>query len=316
MFNIPSLYSDSWYLSILSFFPFVSGIISLGILIYIITDAVHNRRNYFLWPMTVFFSGIIFFIGPISVLILYIATKDKEGVEYSKEQDMAQGIKRAYFYIFSFIALGILFFGVADLIRVILDYNWISPDYNWTGSVVNPYYQSYSFTKDSFTRNVSFRLATIIVILPIWFFHWYHIVTNLLKTNANYDLKITFKTHRAYLYLISGITLIILIIFGIWFVYQFLNLLLGVSNIKLQSFAAPIGYTFASLITFVYHFSRLRGKEFKEFEEYVKSIPPSPVLTNLKSETPKSSGGKFCPKCGIKNNIDSAFCTACGSKIS
>jgi ribosomal protein L40E len=319
-----------WYSYILGTVPFVVGLLSVVIAVFIFVDALRHKRNFIFWPLAVILSGVIIgfpatlfglsgftftrlgaFIGPIAILVFYLATKKEEGLEYEEEDFLAQGIRRAYFYIFSFVTFGILFFGIADLIRVILDFNW-------GGQAIESFGRTFSITRDSFSRNVSFRLATIIVTLPIWFFHWFHLETNLSKIEDPYELRITFRTHKSYLYLVSGITLVVVIIFGIWFVYQFLNLLLGVSDIRLQSLAAPVGYTLTALVTFVYHFSILRSRRFQEVEKKVAAFPPPipPRPAEAKVVQQKSVAEKFCPKCGTKNTSSSNFCTSCGTKLS
>jgi len=306
----------------------IFGLLTFLLAVFVFVDALRHKRNFIFWPLAVLLSGMIMrfpvtlfglsefsfarlvsFIGPIAVFVFYLATKKEEGLQYKEEDVLAQEIRRAYFYIFSFITLGIFFFGVADLIRVILDFNW-------GGSTVSTFGQTSSFTIDSFSRNVSFRLATIIVTLPIWFFHWFHLETNLSKIEDPHELKMTLRTHKSYLYLVSGITLFIVIIFGIWFVYQLLNLLLGVSNIMLGSFASPIGYTLTAIVTFVYHFSILRSSRFQNIEKKVASLPtPIPSKPAEVKVTPPTSSEKFCPKCGIKNAASSNFCTSCGTKL-
>ena len=307
----------------------ISIVLTFGIAIFLFVDALRHKRNFIFWPVASLLSGAIIgfpatlfgfggfsfsqlgaFVGPIAVLVFYLATKHDEGIEYEEEDILAQGIKRAYFYIFSFIALGILFFGIADLIRVFLDFNWGGPTFETFGRTL-------SLTKDSFSRNVSFRLATIIVALPIWFFHWSYLANNLTKVEDPHDLRITFRTHKSYLYLVSGITLGIIIIFGIYFVYQFLNLLLGVSDIKIKSFAAPVGYALTALATFIYHFTLLKAKGFQEIEKKVISFPqPLHTTEPIKPVQQKSSNDKFCSNCGTKNNASNSFCTSCGTKLS
>jgi hypothetical protein len=319
-----------WYQDILEAVPFAVGLLSVAVAVFIFVDALRHKRNFIFWPLTVLLSGVIIgipatlfglsgfsftrlgsFIGPIAILVFYLATKGEGEIEYKEEDILAQGIRRAYFYIFSFVTIGILFFGIADLIRVILDFNW-------GGSTVETLGRTFSLTRDSFSRNVSFRLATIIVTLPIWFFHWFYLENNLPKIEESHDLRITFRTHKSYLYLVSGITLIVVIIFGIWFVYQFLNLLLGVSDIRLRSFAAPVGYTLTAIVTFFYHFSILRSRRFQDVENKVTSTPApqQSKLAEAKVVTQKPVGEKFCPKCGTKNVASNNFCTSCGAKLS
>lgn len=338
MFNlIPKAFalSPTPYETYNPYFPFFYGIaiflafiVTIGIALFLFVDCLRHKRSFILWPLAAIASGIglgilprIFGFGfssiggitgllaPICVLILYLATKDDSSIESNEEGDtMAHGMKRAYFYIFSFITLGILFFGIADLIRVLLEYgSKTSTSYG--------YGYGYSY-QESFTRNVSFRLATIIVTLPIWLFHWTHILGNLKKLQDPHDLRLTFKAHKSYLYLILGLTLITIIVFGIGFVYQILNFILGASTVQLRNFAAPLGYTVTAVAMFVYHYWLLRSKEFDALEERVALlVPASPRTKAAEPVPPPSTAGKFCPKCGAPNATDSMYCIKCGTKL-
>lgn len=311
---------------------FLSFFLTVGIAIYLFIDALRCKRNFILWPLATVVLAIAFgvvpnifgfsyfrwgsilsFIVPIGAIFLYIATKDETSLQSNEEDTMAQGMKRAYFYIFSFITLGILFFGVADLIRVLLEYGSRN-----SGVSQDMYRYSYGYTQESFTRNVSFRLATIIVTLPIWLFHWFHLLGNIKKLQDPRELRLTFKTHKSYLYLILGLTLITIIIFGIWFVYQILNFILGASSLQLRDFAAPLGYTLTSLAVFSYHFWILRSREFDMLEEKVAALQPTTAHPAPQAVAPAAqapAAGQFCPKCGTQNAKDSAFCTSCGNRL-
>ncbi len=290
-------------------FPFLSYfnfawlflLLEVVITVYILADSIKTHRNFILWPLAAFLTG------GVVVLVLYLATRGQEDAEYNEEEDfVGQGFKRGYFFVFSFITLGILFFGIADFIRVILNYNWGGA----APTVARSYYSSYSsYSSDSFTRDVAFRLATIIVALPIWFFHWFHISENLSKITDSTELKITFRTYKSYLYLVMGINLAIIIVFGIWFVYQLLSFLLGATGIQLSSFAAPIGYTVVAAAVFGYHFYLLRGNDFAQVEQKVAALP------SLKAAEPKAVKPKFCSKCGKENSASSSFCVNCGTKL-
>lgn len=310
---------------------FLAVILTIGVAIYLFVDALRHKRNFILWPLitavlaialgivpNIFglfrWGSILSLIIPIGAIFLYIATRDETSLQSEEGEDtMAQGMKRAYFYIFSFITLGILFFGVADLIRVLLEYG--SRNSTMAQDAYRYSYSSYS--QESFTRNVSFRLATIIVTLPIWLFHWFHLLGNIKKLQDPRELRLTFKTHKSYLYLILGLTLITIIIFGIWFVYQILNFVLGASTLRLRDFAAPLGYTVTSLIVFGYHFWILRSREFDELEAKVASLAPTHTAPHVAAPVAQAApaAGQFCPKCGTPNAADSQFCTKCGSQL-
>ena len=299
-----SIRSPFYYIiNLISGFSFLLIIVHFVVFIYILIGTIKHKRSI-LWP-------IIAFIFPLNIIILiaYLALRSEEGAEYSEEGILGQGAKRAYFFIFSFITLGVLFWGVADLIRVILEYNW-------TGAEVGRSYIRYS--PDSFTRSVALRLASVIVALPIWFFHWYNLSEHFPKSEETADFKITFKTFKNYLYLISGLTLAIVLVFGIWFVYQGLAFFLGASNITVGSFAAPVGYTTVALVAFIYHFSVLRGSKLKNLEAQVASIMVSQKKepsSNIDKVTESKGETKFCSKCGTKNTKEANYCISCGTRL-
>lgn len=340
MFNLipkvyagPYSYNDYYPYFLYGAFVFLSVIATIGIALFLLIDAIRHKRSFILWPLAAIvlaiglgvipsifgfglsrIGGITGFIAPICVLILYLATKEESSIESNGEDTMAHGMKRAYFYIFSFITLGILFFGVADLIRVLLEYG--SESSRQTMESIKGYGSSYNYSQASFTKNVSFRLATIIVTLPIWLFHWTHLLGNLKKLQDPRDIRLTFKAHKIYLYLILGLTLITIIVFGIWFVYQILNIILGATTFEMRAFAAPLGYTATAIAVFVYHYVVLRSRDFDALEEKVAAVAPPTPTAKLQEPAPQPAAtGQFCPKCGTPNAANNLFCVQCGNKL-
>jgi len=295
-------YFFSWfrYLSFFWFLFFVLIPLALGI--YIFNDAPKHGRSQFL-ALLGFFS----FIG----LAIYLLTKGEkiDKTEEGGDWFMAHGAKRAYFYLISFISLAVLFFGVADLIRIVLAYDWGGQAIDYGSSV----YRSYNYGKDSFVKSVSFRLATVIVSFPLWLFHWLHIGDQLPKVEDSREQKISFKTHRGYLYLVSGLSALLFLIFGIWLLTVILSFLLGARGGGLRELGAPLGYGLASAVVFVFHFQALKSQQLADLEAKLKSVPdekpavPKPVLTKPQE--------KFCAKCGEKASLVDTFCHKCGTKF-
>lgn len=177
---------------------------------------------------------------------------------------MAHGAKRGYFFLISLISLGVLFFGVADLVRILVEHNWLGG-----GSIS---YSGY-YSQDSFIRSVSFRLATVIVAFPVWILHWFHILDQLPKVSDPHEQKLTFRVFRAYLYLISGISAVFVLIFGIWLLTIILNFLLGATGGTWQELGKPLGYGLTSILVFFYHFFMLRDEKFESLVEKLKTTP-------------------------------------------
>lgn len=216
---------------------------------------------------------------------------------------MAHGAKRGYFFLISLISLGVLFFGVADLIRILVAHDWFG------GAAVSyssyPYYNS----QNDFVKSVSFRLATVIVAFPVWILHWFHIQDQLPKITDVHEQKLTFRTFRAYLYIVSGISALLVLIFGIWLLTIILSFLLGATGGTWRELAAPLGYGLISVAVFVYHFFILRDEKIDQLEQKLKLAPiDKPVVKQNPIE-------KFCPKCGAKLGPQDSFCPKCGAKV-
>lgn len=283
----------------LLFFAFIIFITVLSVK-YIINDAPKYGKDE-IWG----FFGLSNILGLI--IWFFIRGEGTAETREGGEKSMAHGAKRAYFYLISFISLAVLFFGVADLIRVILEYSW-------TGQVINSsgVTNYYNYGKDSFVKSVSFRLATIIVSFPLWLFHWLHIEDQLPKVEELREQKISFKTNRNYLYLVSGLSALLFLIFGIWLLTVILSFLLGATGGGLRELGAPLGYGLASAVTFVFHFQALRDPKLAEIEAKLKSAPPEPPVTKPVAPKPEE---KFCAKCGEKTNPADTFCRKCGAKL-
>jgi len=290
-------YFQWWYL-IYPLFWLVFGLIApLAVAVYIYNDAPKHGKSQ-LWAILGFFTSVV---GLFLYLILRgeeIRNERTEGGEWF----MAHGAKRGYFFLISLISLGVLFFGVADLIRILVAHDWFG------GGAVS--YSSYSYySQDSFVRSVSFRLATVIVAFPVWILHWFHIQDQLPKMTDVHEQKLTFRTFRAYLYIVSGISALLVLIFGIWLLTIILSFLLGATGGTWRELGAPLGYGLVAVAVFVYHFFILRDEKIDQLEERLKLAPAErPVVKQNPVE-------KFCSKCGTKLSPQDSFCPKCGTKV-
>jgi len=249
-----------YFIRFFSFFWIIFWfIIPLSIAVYIYNDAPKHGKSQ-LWALLGFFANVL---GLIIYLIARGEKKVKE--EEGGEWFMAHGAKRGYFFLISLISLGVLFFGVADLVRILVEHNWL-------GGSSSIGYSGY-YSQDSFIRSVSFRLATVIVAFPVWILHWFHILDQLPKVSDPHEQKLTFRIFRAYLYLISGISAVFVLIFGIWLLTIVLSFLLGSTGGTWRELSAPLGYGLTSVAVFFYHFFMLRDEKFESLGEKLKMTP-------------------------------------------
>ena len=171
--------------------------------------------------------------------VLYAVFRGREHGEHKG------GGKDAYFYIVCFLALMPLFWGVADLGRVILEDKWDT----------RTYYSYSSRSAEDDLRRVSMRMSAIVVALPLFAFHW-HKASSRKKEETDWDSR---KTYTMGVLIVS--TLLVLVV-GIWLVYHGFNAVLGVAtqDVKAQmAYALPYAATAAGV--WLWHIRLWQGKE-------------------------------------------------------
>lgn len=159
-------------------------------------------------------SGIIVLMVVLAIFVLagigLVSIVKKPGEENKKR------FKDTYFYFMALVALFVLYWGVADLLRVILD-KW------WTGGVASNttrYISTYS--QEQWLRGLSLRVSAILVSLPIWFFHWHKAVA---KAKEEVD-EAGLRAYSFIVVLVMGLSSIGMLIGAL---YLGVNALLGIA---------------------------------------------------------------------------------------
>lgn len=176
------------------------------------------------------------------VLVLVIIAAILFIVFRPKDKGENQG-RDAYFYLVSFISLALLYWAISDLVRVWLSEAW---------GVGNRSYYSYyggggsSYQQDTL-RNISLRLSTIMVALPVYIFHWYKAI---MKKREDWDVQ----SRKSYCLGVLVLTSLMVLGGGTGMVYQGTNSLLGVSSSAAESLAWLVPYTLSAVGLWLVHF--------------------------------------------------------------
>lgn len=182
-----------------------------------------------------FMYGLI----PLAIIagIFYLIIKKRdtsgEGVD----------LQHAYFYLVSFITLGILFWAVSDLLRLLLK------QYVFIEKVSSVSYYSYSSSSyNSFLKALAGRLAAIIVAFPIWGFHW-------MKANPPQPDDIDKRSRKSYALSVVVVTMIIILVGWPYLLYTLISKVLGVEDKNISNIlASSIPYTISATILWFTHF--------------------------------------------------------------
>lgn len=190
------------------------------------------------------------FVGPligVIVLVLLIAGTFlilRALFSRGTTSQKLDSVKRGYYYLISFITLSVLFFAVSDLLSLIL-FTFFS-----TGS-------SPQYSYDTFARGIALRTATVIVALPVYFYHW---LAALKRTETpdeeirNYEIR----EKRGYTQVVMVLSTLSLLIFGVRFVYILLLFGLGVSGVTLAEFSGAVAYALPAFAIWMYHLKVLK----------------------------------------------------------
>lgn len=151
-----------------------------------------------------------------------------------KDHNTGVSNRDALFYVLMFLALIPLFWGTADLGRIILENLWKDPVMNistqygnqgvapmlYRAPIMAPR-QDVNLTDN--LRQVSLRISAIVVALPLFVWAW-------LKVTRRRSEERDLASQRSYATAVLVISSPVLIIMGVWVVYQLLNALLGVAE--------------------------------------------------------------------------------------
>ncbi len=179
-------------------------------------------------------SSLIFFIAFVALIIWGISAMAKSGT--TGKRKFGDG----YFYFMAFVALMVLYWGVADLFRIILEKWWLGGVSPSTG--YNTYGRTASYANEQWLRGLSLRVSAILVSVPIWLFHWH-------KAVSRPKEEIDEAGRRAYnfaIVLVFGLSSIGMLIGAL---YLGVNALLGITlnSGEKQSLAYLLPYSLGSL---------------------------------------------------------------------
>lgn len=149
-------------------------------------------------------------------------------------------VKRGYYYLVSFITLAVLYFSFSSLVETLL-----------TGMTQNNYYGSSSY--DYFARAVAMKVATLMVTLPVYIFHWNMALKGTEEVSDPEAKNYEIKERRLYTQVVLFFSTVVLLFTGIRFVYLLLLLGLGGSGIYYRDFIFPLSYAPGILAIWLYH---------------------------------------------------------------
>lgn len=209
--------------------------------------------------MTSIFSVLFFLIGlviPVLAIIGLVSLFTKKGTDGKRK------FGDGYFYFMAFVALMVLYWGVSDLWRIIFEKWWVggvSPSTGYYG-----YGASASNSYEQWLRGLSLRISSILVSLPIWFFHW-HKATSRPKEEMDEAGK------KAYSFVVVLFTSLFSIGMLIGAAYLGINALLGItlSTAEKKSLAFLLPYSIGALTLWLTHWRVWHAGRGKE--EIVKS---------------------------------------------
>jgi hypothetical protein len=188
------------------------------------------------------------------VLVLVIIAAVLFLVFKPKEKGENQG-RDAYFYLVSFISLALLYWALSDLVRV-----WLSEAWGVGNRSYYSYYGGGNTYQQDTLRNISLRLSTIMVALPVYIFHWYKAI---MKKREEWDVQ----SRKSYCLGVLVLTSLMILGGGTGMVYQATNSMLGVSSSAAESLAWLIPYTLSAAGLWVVHF-----KFWREVSEIKKEV--------------------------------------------
>jgi len=160
--------------------------------------------------------------------------------------------KDAYFYIVAFVVLMPLFWGVADMGRLMLQQAWGLGQPSYVYSSVRS-----SGSYEANLRAISLRMSTIVVALPLFVFH-------LWKPSSRKREDMDWSSRKAYSLAVLLLATLMVLVTGIWLVYQGFNFALGVPGTDAkEQLAYVLPYATASLAVWGYHMRMWRAVDVK-----------------------------------------------------
>ena len=174
----------------------------------------------------------------VGMLILAIIVWIFYSIIKRKDSDGSNST-HAYFYLVSFVTLGILFWAVSDLFRIFL------------GQYVFDNIDSYKYSTtatNTFLRGVVARLVTILVTFPIWGFHW-------IKANPVNPEELDKRSRRSYSLSVVIVSMVFTLAGWPYLIYVLVSGFLEIESKYLsKTLSIFLPYTILATILWIIHF--------------------------------------------------------------
>lgn len=201
-------------------------------------------------------------LGVLVLIVLFIVRRR------GNRQEKHLSSKNKLLFAVAGITYMMMYFGAGNLLRIGVELaSGTSTTYAWsTVSTANCSSVAYTYppTCDYQTGNatqtrteVAAWTALIIVGLPIFAYCWIAI-NKLLSTGSGEELEADKEARRQLGVFYTWAAVLVELVVLVWFVYQVLLLILGVSSAKLSDFSTPVAFMAASAATLVFFHENLK----------------------------------------------------------
>jgi len=194
--------------------------------------------------------SFLIFLGVLVFAVIGFITIFRPGSSAKKK------IGDGYFYFMAFVSMMVLYWGLSDLVRIILEKVWLggispSTNYRYSGSV--------TYAQEQWLRGLSLRVSAIMVSLPMWFFHLHKAIN---KSKEEID-ALGKKAYSYAFVLVMGLASIGMLIGAL---YLGVNALLGISlsTGEKQSLAYLLPYSVGSLSLWWVHWKMWHASRLEE----------------------------------------------------
>jgi len=179
-------------------------------------------------------TGVLWGLVPLGIIgfLFYLVSR--------KKGETRMGPKHGYFYLISFITVVIMYWSVADMVRIAVT-KTTSSSYN------------YSYSQEQKVKQVAGRLAAIFVAFPLWAFHW-------MKANPGKGQPVDTDSKKAYALATVICTMIVMLITWPFAVYYVLIWAMGVTESNIgELIPSLLAYAIPGTGLWWVHFRMWRG---------------------------------------------------------
>jgi hypothetical protein len=181
-------------------------------------------------------TGVLWGLVPLGIvgLLFYLVAR--------KKGDYKTGPRHGYYYLVSFITVAILYWAVADMVRIAV-----------TKTLVSSYSYNSDYNQEQKAKQVAGRLAAIFVAFPLWAFHW-------MKANSGKGQPVDTDSKKAYALATVICTMIVMLITWPFAVYYVLIWAMGVTETNLgEIIPSLLAYAIPGTGLWWVHFRMWRG---------------------------------------------------------